>query len=281
MAEAPLTKKRSAANAIVFLGGGRITSALLAGLRLAGYRKPIVVHDRHPEKLLAIKRQFRIETASDLALALQRSEVLIIAVRPSSVAQLLHDVAQVLRRVSSRPLLAISLAAGVPLRRLRGQLAPPVRWARAMPSPVCRIGRGLTALSFDRRATDSDRNQARKFFQNVGSVLEISESKIDAFTATFSPSHGYHALFTLAKAAEATGLDRKVALAAACHALAEGILYWRDGSQRLQDLLHEAATPGGTAAATMKAMDKAGFEESVLQGLRAGIERARRNADCD
>ena len=35
----------------MFLGGGRITSALVAGLRRAGHQGVIVVHDRNPEKL--------------------------------------------------------------------------------------------------------------------------------------------------------------------------------------------------------------------------------------
>jgi pyrroline-5-carboxylate reductase len=276
MAEAPLTDKpHPRSDATVFLGGGRITSALLAGLRLAGYRSPIVVHDRHPKKLRALKRQFQIEAVSDLIEATQRAQMLIVAVRPDSVANLLAELAPALRR----PMLAVSLAAGVPLRRLRAQIGPPIRWARAMPSPVCRIGRGLTALTFDRHVTVSDRKRVRAFFQNVGSVLEVPETKFDAFTATYSSSHGYHALATLAKAAQAAGLDRKTALTAACHALADGILYWRDSGQHLDDLLHEAATPGGIAATTMEAMNKAGYEKIVSQGLRAGVRQARRNAN--
>ena len=41
--------------ATVFLGGGRITGALVAGLRLAGYAGEIVVYDRNPEKLRALR----------------------------------------------------------------------------------------------------------------------------------------------------------------------------------------------------------------------------------
>jgi pyrroline-5-carboxylate reductase len=279
MAEEPLTEKRKvvASNATVFLGGGRITGALLAGLQLAGCRRPIVVHDRHAKKLQTLERQFHIEPVPDLPEAIRRAGILIVAVRPDSVANLLGEIAPLLRRTSRRPL-AISLAAGVPLRRLRAQLGVPVRWVRAMPSPVCRVGRGLTGLTFDRGVPGSDRKRVREFFQNVGSVVEIPERKFDAFTATYSSSHGYHALAALAKAAQTTGLDRKTALTAACHALADGIRYWRDTGLPLGDLLHEAAPPGGIAAATMEAMNKAGYEKILLQGLRAGIEQARRNA---
>ena len=109
-------------------------------------------------------------------------------------------------------------------------------------------------------------------------MLEIPESQFDAFTVTYSSSHGYHALATLAASAQKLGLNRKTALTAAAHALADGILSWREGKIPLDQLLHEAATPGGIAAAVMKAMDSSGYRRSIRQGLRAGMARARKNA---
>jgi pyrroline-5-carboxylate reductase len=115
-------------------------------------------------------------------------------------------------------------------------------------------------------------------FEQVGPVLEIADRQMDAITATHSPSHGYHALATLAKAAERAGLDRATALTAAAHALGDSIFYWRQSGESLDDLLHEAATPGGIAAATMAAMDEGGYVRVVEKGIRAGVGRARRNA---
>jgi len=284
--------KENQRSATVFLGAGRITAALAAGLRLAEVgrskdERTIVVYDRHAEKLRALRRESRVEVARDLksAVAWPRADMLIVAVRPRAVKEMLEEVAAC---GAAPPKLCISLAAGVPLRNLRAWLGPPVRWVRAMPSPVCRIGRGLTALSFDRGMFDrrmfdrgvskTDRACVRKFFERVGPVLELREEQMDAFTATFSPSHGYHALTKLAAAAEKEGLDRKMALTAAAHALADGIEYWRSSGQSLDELLQEAATPGGIAAATMAAMDKSGYARAVANGIRAGIRQARRNA---
>ncbi len=259
--------------ATVFLGGGRITSALAAGLRLGGYPGEIVVYDRNPGKLRALRRESRVEIARDLKSAVERAEMLIVAVRPASVDGMLDEVAACR---TSAPKLCVSLAAGIPLRKLRAGLA--ARWVRAMPSPVCRVGRGLTAVSFDRGFTKSERARVRAFFERVGAVLEISEKQFDAFTAAYSSSHGYHALSVLAKAGQAAGLDRTTALTAAAHALSDGILYWRESGLKLEDLLHEAVTPGGIAAATMSAMDAAGYQRVVKAGIRAGVKQARRNA---
>lgn len=261
--------------ATVFLGGGRITSAMLAGLQLAAYGQPIVVHDRHSEKLRKLKRQFGVTVEPDLHRAVESAQLLIIAVRPDSVRGLLKEVGT---RKIRRQLTAVSLAAGIPLSKLRAGLRSPVQWARAMPSPVCRIGRGLTALTFGRDLSGAARAKVRDLFALVGGVLDIPENQFDAFTVTFSSSHGYHALAALIEAAEAIGLDRKRAQIAATHALADGIAAWRGGNLHLKELLEEAATPGGIAATVMASLDDAGYSSIIARGLRAGIRKARKNA---
>ena len=259
--------------ATVFLGGGRISSALIAGLRLAEYGHLIVVHDRHSKKLQQLKRQYGVMVEPDPHQAVRAARVLIVAVRPNSVRKLLEEIGPINRRLT-----VVSLAAGIPLSILRAGLPPPVQWARAMPSPVCRSGRGLTALTFGRGFSTAARAEVRNLFALVGEVLEIPENRFDAFTVTYSSSHGYHALAALVNAAEAIGLDRKSARLAAAHALADGIAAWRAGSLPLQELLREAATPGGIAAAVMASLDEAGYQRTVAQGLRAGIRQARKNA---
>jgi pyrroline-5-carboxylate reductase len=260
----------------VFLGGGRITGALLAGLRLAKYDQPIIVHDRHPAKLRQLRRDYGVTVEPDLLRAVEQAHLLIIAVRPDSVRELLDGLLKKTR--PTHPMMAVSLAAGIPLANLCRWMGKPVRWARAMPSPVARSGRGLTALTFGRDFPAGARREVRDFFARVGMVLEIPESNFDVFSVTYSSSQGYYALAALAEGAENLGLNRKTALTAAAHALADGILAWREGSIPLVDLLHEAATPGGIAAATMASMDKAGYKRAVQRGLRAGMDRARRYA---
>jgi len=65
---------------------------------------------------------------------------------------------------------------------------------------------------------------------------------------------------------------------ASAHALADGIIAWREGKHSLESLLEEAATPGGIAAATAAAMDAAGYNRVVRQGVAAGLRLARANA---
>jgi pyrroline-5-carboxylate reductase len=260
-------------NSIVFIGGGRITGALLAGLRLAKYNAPIIVHDRNPQKLGELRRKYGVRVEKNLHQAVAQARLLIIAVRPASVADLLREFGP-----PDRSLPAVSLAAGIPFSKLRAGLGSPVKWARAMPSPVCRTGHGFTGLAFDRNFPVAARREVSHLFSSVGSIVEIPESRFDAFTVTYSCSQGYHALAALSAAAQKLGLDRKTALQVAAHALADGIVAWREGRVPLDELLHEATTPGGIAAATMDAMDRAGYSAVIEKGVVAGLKRARKNA---
>jgi pyrroline-5-carboxylate reductase len=266
--------------ATVFLGGGRITGALIAGLQLAHSKAPVVVHDRNLHKLRALQREYGVIVEPDLRRALQQASLLILAVRPDSVEEILKQVRDffVNDATGAKRRIACSLAAGIPLAKLRVGLGPPVRWARAMPSPVARSGRALTALTFERGFPPAARGVVKRFFAQVGAVCEVAERKFDAFTVTYSASHGYHALEALAQAAQKLGLDRQTAFAAAAHALADGIVSWREGTESLASLLREASTPGGIAAAVMNTMNSAGYAQSIERGLRAGVTRAQKNA---
>src|SRR5438128_10108676 len=171
--------KGARAEATVFLGGGRITSALIAGLRSAGYEQPIVVHDRDAQKLGHLKRQYSVTIEHDLRRAVDQAHLLIIAVRPDGIRKLLDAIGSI-----KRPITAISLAAGVPLAKLRARLGPPVRWARAMPSPVCRSGRGLTAVTFESAVSPGERPELAQLCQRVGQVLRMPEREFYVFTFT-------------------------------------------------------------------------------------------------
>ena len=88
-----------------------------------------VDHDRHSRKLKELKRQHRVIVKEDLAGAIDLANLLIVAVRPESIRELLNEIGELQFR---RRLTAVSLAAGIPLSRLQARLGLPVRWVRAM-----------------------------------------------------------------------------------------------------------------------------------------------------
>ncbi len=262
-------------NAIVFLGGGRITAALVAGLRRAAQKDwtcgRIIVHDRNPGKARALASRFAVDAEPSLSRALEQAGMLIVAVRPNDVVPLLDATGPI--RIGTA---CVSLAAGVPLRVLRRASGRRVVWARAMPSPACRTGRGLTALVFDRAFPRRERQRVRDLFARMGAVVEIPEREFDAFTVVYSTSQGYHALAARMRAARKLGLSPRCAFLAAAHGLAEGVRALEENPGATEKLLAEAATPGGVAAEVMRVLRAGGYDGLVERAYRAGLLRARR-----
>jgi pyrroline-5-carboxylate reductase len=262
-------------SATVFLGGGRITSALVAGLRGAAPklrgRGRIVVHDRNPEKLRQLRQRYGVHTEPSLRRAVAQAGLILVAVRPADVLPMLAAVGPL-----PKGAVAVSLAAGVPLRALRHVPAGNVICARAMPSPACRNGRGLTALAFGPGVPRGVRRRVRQFFERTGAVIEIPEREFDAFTVVYSTSQGYHALAARIRAARRIGLSARTAFLAAAHGLAEGVRAVANTRASLEELLAEAATPGGIAAEVLRVLHAGGYERLVERAYRAGLARARR-----
>ncbi|HKO05248.1 MAG TPA: NAD(P)-binding domain-containing protein [Candidatus Acidoferrales bacterium] len=265
--------RRAGMNTAVFLGGGRITAALVAGLRHAGFRGRIVVYDRHAEKLRRLHDCYAVRAEPNLRGAIRAADLLLIAVRPPDVLPLLATIAAA--GPLPRRAMAVSLAAGVPLRALRRALGPGVCWARAMPSPACRNAHGLTALAFDRGAPTAARRRVHELFARVGEVMEIPEREFDAFTVVYSTSQGIHALASRIRAARKIGLSPRTASLAAAHALVEGARALAEGKASLDELLAEAATPSGIAAEVLDTMRAAAYDQIVERAYREGVARAR------
>lgn len=264
-------------NSTVFLGGGRIASAMIEGLRLSEYKPPIVVHDKSAAKMRRLHHEFQVRTEPKLESAVEDSGFIILAVRPDAAKELIADLVVPVRtrlERSRKPLIIVSVMAGIPLPWLRKSLGPDICLARVMPSPLCNIRRGLTAIVFDGNCRRDGRKKVREFFGSLGAILEIPERQFNAFTVTYSSSHGLHALSALSDAGESVGLDRKIAELAAAHALGDSITALREGKASLRQMLKAAATPGGIAETTMAMMDKSGYRAAVENGVRRGFERA-------
>lgn len=261
---------------VCFIGGGRITGAILAGLRLrhSDFDARLTVCDRNPRKLLSLRRNFGVRTTESLLEALG-ADLLILAVRPQSVNQVL----KILQQAPRRKIAALSLCAGISLQQLKSRMPLPVRWARAMPSPACASGHGLTALCYGANFPAYAKNAIYEMFSSISEVINMTEREMDAFTVAFSPTHGLHALAALARAGEKLGLSRELAQLAAAHALGDAISDWRArGAPPLAELLAEACTPGGIAAETIRTLDRAGYSRMVERSLRAGMKRLQKNS---
>ena len=265
---------------IALVGAGSMGQAILAGLigATSGSAVELSARNFYVVNPSASKRElveglYGIRTCQSAA-ELPACDIVIVAVRPSVVPEVLDQIAQ---HEWAGSALYISVAAGVTTSSIEAALPEGTRVVRAMPNIPLRISLGATGLCAGAHAIRQDLDLAVDLFASMGQAVAVEEAQIDTVTAISGSGPAYVAALVaaLAQAGEEAGLDHDTAEALA-RATAEGTgAYMRAYHLGAQETVDEICVPGGTTEAAMAAMEAAGYSDSLKKGVRAAIARAR------
>lgn len=254
-----------------FIGAGHIARALGQGWSrpdLAG--APALTYlDVMPEQAERAAEAARADVASNLAELVERSDVLVVAVRPQHVAEVLAEVAPLL---DGRPL--VSVAAGVSLDELRAALPADARVARVMPNVAAALGLGV--FLFVPGTLGAHEQTVEDLFALAGEVVAVDESDFDSATAIAGCMPGMLATLVrdFARAGEKRGLDTDVARRLAIAGVyGSAAIIAREGDP--EAVIAAAATPGGMTAAGVAKLEERGLAEAVALAVHAAAERAK------
>ena len=195
----------------------------------------------------------------------------LLAIKP----QQLNAVAAEAPAVVGQPLL-ISVLAGVSLARLQ-RLFPGHRCIRAVPNTPALVGAGLTALAWGDDINPESRTRVRHLFASVSEVLELPESKLDAFLALTSSGPAFVAIVAeaMADGAVAAGLPRDQALHLTHRTLAGSAALLQERQLHPAQLKDMVSSPAGTTIAGLRRLEQAGVRSALIEAVLAAAERSR------
>ncbi|MFP8877242.1 MAG: pyrroline-5-carboxylate reductase [Myxococcota bacterium] len=260
---------------IGFIGAGAMAEALIGGLLASGARADqICAVDPDPERREFIAARHGVRALAEAAEAARASDVLFLAVKPAVVGPALQALAG--EPDLARPLW-ISIAAGVSLRALAGNLPSQARIVRAMPNTPARVGAAATAICANPQASPEDVALALELFESVGTCWAApSEASMDAVTGLSGSGPAYVFVFleALGDAGVRMGLPPEAAhqlaaqtvLGAARLAIEEGV-----PPAVLRD---QVSSPGGTTVAGLERLEAAGLRAAVDAAVEAATRRA-------
>ena len=144
-----LSKKR-----IGILGAGHMAAALVRGLSSMKGASVAASH-HHREKAEVFSKTHGIPVLLDNRDLVQKSDVVILAVKPQALPKVLGEIAPALTKSH----LVISIAAGIPLSWIRSKLKKPVI-LRAMPNLPATIQEGVTAIASEGKVSFGRKDRA-------------------------------------------------------------------------------------------------------------------------
>ncbi len=260
---------------IGFLGAGNMGEALIKGLLKTGAVSPSMLFaaDALPERIEQIEKLYRIQALPDNATLVKRADVVVLAVKPQVIADVLEEISPA---VTPKKLI-ISIAAGVSTAELRSRLPKGVRVIRVMPNTGALVLEGATAIARASGLEAGDLETAEEIFAAVGKVVVLAEKLMDAVTGLSGSGPAYIAIVVeaLADGGVKMGLDRLTATSLASQTVlgaAKLLLETGIHPGQLKDMV---SSPGGTTIAGISALEEGGLRRAMINAVERATLRSR------
>lgn len=259
---------------ITFIGGGNMATALIGGLRQQGFSAAgIQVVDTSDEARERLTQQFGIRCAAAIDASALNCEVLVLAVKPQQMREVLTPLAGKLNRQ-----LVVSIAAGLRSADLARWLGGYECIVRTMPNTPALIGAGITGL-YAAPAVDAEQRQiADRILSAVGSTVWVEdEARIDDVTAISGsgPAYVFYFIEALEAAGIELGFDAAVARKLAVETF-QGASRLAAHSNDAPGVLRERVTSkGGTTEAALRALDADQVRAAIARAAQAAAARGR------
>lgn len=261
---------------IGFIGSGNMGEALINGLIKNAPTQPdnIICSDIRENRLEYLESTYGIRTTTDNADVVRFAEIIIYAIKPQIMADVLKETLELLDETK----LIISIAAGVPLHAIENCLHKTLRLIRVMPNVCVSVGEGASAVSAGAHATKEDVKMAMAIFNAVGKSIFLKENKLmDAITGLSGSGPAYIFLIVdaLADAGVKVGLSRQDALVLATQTLLGAARMLQETQAHPGQLKDMVTSPGGTAISGLHTLEKGGLRTTLINAVEAATLRSK------
>ena len=259
---------------IGFLGAGKMATALGQGWIHSGLVVPQDVCASDP--IAAAREHFTNSTGAaafaDNPRVATQSDVLVLAVKPQNLPELLREIKPALQ---DRHLL-ISIAAGITLRQISEALGADRRLIRVMPNTPCLVGASASAFAAAATATPADVQLTERLLGSVGRAMQVPEKLLDAVTGLSGSGPAFVAVMieALADGGVRMGLPRDLALVLAAQTVLGSAKLMLETGLHPGQLKDMVASPAGTTIAGLHALERGGIRAALMDAVEAATNRS-------
>lgn len=259
---------------IAVLGAGNIGRALVEGFTGPGQIDPSRIWvTRRQNNLLSDLKRLGCQTTSDNSDAVANCKLIIIAVQPDHLGELLESIHHVL---DPKKHLIISLVTGVSISEIQASQSPKLPIIRAMPNTAISIGESMTCLAANGRAGKALK-LAESLFDRVGSSLVIPEEQMTAATALCACGIAFflRSIRAASQGGIQIGFHAGEALQMAAQtARGAASLLLRSSDAHPEAEIDRVTTPRGCTIAGLNRMEHEGFSSAMIKGIVTATEIA-------
>lgn len=260
---------------IGIIGLGNMAGAILNGmLQKEIVKKDEVIGSAATDNTIhRITKQYGIETTLDNRKVAEAADILILAVKPQFMADVIGQVKDCVRENT----LVITIAAGKPIRWYEEAFEKSIKLVRCMPNTPAMVGEGCTAVCVNENVTEAEQQQALELMGSFGKTCVIREGLMDAFSAIAGSSPAYVFMFieAMADAGVAAGMPRLQAYEAVAQSVLGSAKLMLESGKHPGELKDMVCSPGGTTIQGVKKLEENGMRGAIMDAISACVDKAK------
>jgi len=262
-----------------FIGGGNMTEALLKGLLASSSVGPkdILVSDLLSDRLEYLNKEYKVKITDDSRKLVQKSDILILAVKPQVVGKVLESFSDVVDKHK----IIISVAAGISINFIEDILdregKNKISVIRTMPNTPALVQEGATAICGGGHSSKLDIKIAHHIFKAIGQTVAIEETHMDAVTGLSGsgPAYIFMIIEALSDAGVKVGLSREVSNILTIQTILGSAKLARDGGKHPGELKDMVTSPGGTTISGLHMLEEGGVRTALMNAVESATQRSR------
>lgn len=251
-----------------FIGFGNLAKAIASGLAT---HSEYSLSASAPSLSIGVTKE-GIKTHNDNKQIIHNAHIIILAVKPTVMRAVLHEIVPIL----PKGCLLLSVAAGLNFAWFASLCAHDQALIRSMPNTPAAIGLGATPLIANQWASSAQKECAEQIFATLGiTCWANNEEDLDSFTALSGsgPAYVFYFMEALIKGAVALGLSEADARIFTLQTLKGTVALAEQSTLSMHELRAQVTSPKGTTAAAMTVLEPQ-FSELLESALKAAKIRA-------
>lgn len=259
---------------ISFIGGGVMGEAMVKSLldKSVAESGDIVVSDVSRSRQDILRRRYGIRVTGDNRKAINGAEVVILAVKPQDLGNVLAE----LRGLLSHQLV-LSIVAGASIESLCLGLEYSCL-VRAMPNMPAQIGEGMTVWTTTAEVNQKQKEAAQSILAALGKEIYVNNEKyIDMATALSGsgPAYIFLIIEALVDAGVHIGVPRDIAEKLVVQTVLGAARVVEVAGKHPAELRNMVTSPGGTTAEGLLQLEAGGLRSLLLKAVIAAYNKAK------
>ena len=263
---------------IAVLGAGKMGGILLQAFLKENLFAAEKIHATRTktESALALSTQWGVDVGTDNVAAVQQADLILIAVKPFQVPDLMAEIKPALTNNKT----IVSIAASVKTRAFEEASGLEIGVIRAMPNTPSALGAGIAALCRGRFVSAAQMELAQRIFETVGRTVVVEEKHMDAVTGLSGsgPAYLYIIIEALAEAGVKVGLPRDIATQLAAQTAFGSAKMVLETGYHPALLKDAVTTPAGCTIDGILELEEGGLRVTLIKAVMRATERARQLA---